>query len=333
MDDCISGGSSIQETNEFADQLETVINQGNFTLKGVARSKEPPPANLSLDGKSVSVAGMNWFTEEDVVSLCVSELNFSKKKRGKKSTSTSGVVPAKLTRKNCASRTGEIYDLGGKVAPLVGMFKVDLHELSSLHNLKWADSIPDSLRNVWLSHFEMMEEIPKLKFKRAVIPEDAVSPTFQTLDFGDASMKIACVAIYARFLRKNGEYSCQLLFARTKIISPPMSQPRNELFAATINTHTGEVVKRACGEYFQKHIKVTDSQVTLFWIHNNNKPLKQHVRNRVVDIRRFTLPQEWSYTKSANMIADIGTRPVQDISVVDQDSSWINGYPWMTDAE
>ena len=59
-----------------------------------------------------------------------------------------------------------------------------------------------------------------------------------------------------------------------------MSQPRNELFAATLNTHTGEVVKRACGEYFQKHIKVTDSQVVLFWIHNDNKPLKHHVRNK-----------------------------------------------------
>ena len=112
-----------------------------------------------------------------------------------------------------------------------------------------------------------------------------------------------------------------------------MSQPRNELFAATLNTHTGEVVKRACSEYFQKHIKVTDSQVVLFWIHNDNKPLKQHVRNRVVDVRRFTSPREWVYTKSSNMIADIGTRPVQDISVVDQDSSWINGYSWMTEAE
>ena len=333
MDDCISGGSSIQETNDYVDRLETVINQGNFTLKGVARSGEPPPANLSLDGTSVSVAGMNWFTQDDVISLCVNELNFAKKTRGKKSTSTKGVVPTKLTRKNCASRTGEIYDISGKVAPLVGMFKVDLHELSSIHNLKWADAIPDSLRNVWLSHFEMMEEIDKLRFKRAVIPTDAVSPSFQTLDFGDASTKLACVAIYARFLRKNGEYSCQLLFARTKIISPPQSQPRNELLAATVSTHTGEVVKRACGEYFQKHIKVTDSQVTLFWIHNDNKPLKQHVRNRVLEIRRFTLPEEWCYTTSANMIADIGTCPVQDISVVDQDSSWINGYSWMTDSE
>ena len=33
------------------------------------------------------------------------------------------------------------------------------------------------------------------------------------------------------------------------------------------------------------------------------------------------------------MIADIGTRPVQHISVVNQDSSWINGYSWMTEAE
>ena len=33
------------------------------------------------------------------------------------------------------------------------------------------------------------------------------------------------------------------------------------------------------------------------------------------------------------MIADIGTRPVHDISVVNESSDWINGYPWMKQAE
>ena len=178
-----------------------------------------------------------------------------------------------------------------------------------------------------------MEEIKDLKFKRAVIPDDAVSLSFHTLDFGDASTKILCVAIYARFLRKNGEYSCQLLFARTKIISPPITQPRAELYAATVCTHTGEVVKRACRRFHEHHVKITDSQVTLYWIHNSNKPLKQFVRNRVNEIRRFTNPDCWRYAKSTDMIADLGTRPVYDISLVNQTSSWINGFPWMVQSE
>ena len=112
-----------------------------------------------------------------------------------------------------------------------------------------------------------------------------------------------------------------------------MTQPRAELYAATVCTHTGEIVKRACKKFHERHLKITDSQVTLYWIHNNNKPLKQFVRNRVNEIRRFTDPNNWRYTKSSDMIADIGTRPINDVSLVNDSSIWINGFQWMTQVE
>ena len=61
----------------------------------------------------------------------------------------------------------------------------------------------------------------------------------------NASSKVAFVALYARFLWKNGTYSCQLVFSRPKLVPNGLSQPRAELFAATMNAHIGEVVKRA----------------------------------------------------------------------------------------
>ena len=48
----------------------------------------------------------------------------------------------------------------------------------------------------------MIQEIGKVKFKRVVVPED-------TIDATDASKKLACTAIYPRFLMKDGTYSCQ----------------------------------------------------------------------------------------------------------------------------
>jgi len=65
-----------------------------------------------------------------------------------------------------------------------------------------------------------------VKYSRCVIPEDAVNTQISTLDFGDASKSMAAVAIYTRVLRKNGEYSSQLIFARSKIISNDTTQPR-----------------------------------------------------------------------------------------------------------
>jgi len=127
------------------------------------------------------------------------------------------------------------------------------------------------------------------------------------IDTGDASKSLACAAIYARFQKRDLTYSCQLVFARSKLIPDEMTQPRAELFAAVINTHTGEVVHRSFRKYWKEAVKLTDSQIVLHWINNNNRPLKQWVRNRVIEIQRFTKPLDWKYVQSADMIADIGT--------------------------
>ena len=128
---------------------------------------------------------------------------------------------------------------------------------------------------------EMMQEIGNLKFKRAIVPEDAVNLDINTIDAADASSKVACVAICARFLRKNGTYSCQLVFSRSKLVPNGLSQPRAELFAATMNTRTGEVVKRAFQSNHKKKIKLTDSHVTLHSICNPDKQLKQWVSIKI----------------------------------------------------
>ena len=92
-----------------------------------------------------------------------------------------------------------------------------------------------------------------------------------------------------------------------------LSQPRSELLAATVNAHTGEVVKRLFGEFHKRSIKITDSQVALYGNNNDTKPLKQWVRNRMREIWRFTDPANWKITLSEKMIADIGSRRVQDL--------------------
>ena len=77
-------------------------------------------------------------------------------------------------------------------------------------------------------------------------------------------------------------------------------------------------------------IKLCDSQVVLHWIENEEKPLKQWVRDRVVEIRRFTSPTDWYYVSSKQMITDLGTRKGCSIKDVSMNSDWINGLEWMS---
>ena len=129
MDDCIAGAHTVNQASTKVDELEGVLNSGRFSFKAVIFSNKLPPENMSSDGVSVSVAGMRWYPEEDVVSLDVSKLNFSKRQRGKKHVAAEDVIPDQIARRNCVSRTAEIFEIAGKVTPFVAMLKVDLYEL------------------------------------------------------------------------------------------------------------------------------------------------------------------------------------------------------------
>ena len=74
--------------------------------------------------------------------------------------------------------------------------KMGLHSLVQ-RRLDWDDSLPDDLRSIWIAHFEMMQEIGKIKYKRAIVPQDVVNLNINAIDLGDASNKLGCAAIYA----------------------------------------------------------------------------------------------------------------------------------------
>ena len=96
-----------------------------------------------------------------------------------------------------------------------------------------------------------------------------------------------------------------------------------------MNAHTGEITRRALQKNHKGKMKLTDSQVVLHWLSNHEKAVKQWVRNRVIEILRFTDSSEWFFVSSHNMIADLGTRRVDDLRLIDQNSTWINGFDWM----
>eukprot|EP00794_Sanderia_malayensis_P014602 gene14602-biopygen11691 len=95
VDDCITGEPNISLAHQRAAELELVITHGNFHLKGVTFPGSNPPDNLTDDGTSIAVGGMIWHPESDELSINIGELNFSKKRRGKKSSSTANIIPEK----------------------------------------------------------------------------------------------------------------------------------------------------------------------------------------------------------------------------------------------
>ena len=63
-----------------------------------------------------------------------------------------------------------------------------------------------------------------------------------------------------------------------------MSQPRAELFAATLDNIQ---VKFLLKTYHKSLIKLTDSQIVLHWLHNESRQLKQWTKNMVIEIHEI----------------------------------------------
>ena len=75
---------------------------------------------------------------------------------------------------------------------------------------------------------------------------------------------------------------------------------------------------------------VSDSEIALFWITSQTKRQKPWVRNRAIEVNRFSKPEDWVHTESAKNPADVGTRKGATIEDVNEDSEWIKGKPWMS---
>ena len=174
VDDGLSGAQNLKGAMIKADQIELVLSRGGFSLKGKTLDGTDPPATLTNDEASINVAGMRWFPKENLLSLDISELDFAKKCRGKKPSQQQNIIPANITRSHCVSNVSEIFDLTVKITRIATIMKLGLHTLVK-RGLHWYELLPDESRPIWESHFEMMQQIGKIKFQRAMVPEDVIN--------------------------------------------------------------------------------------------------------------------------------------------------------------
>lgn len=68
-------------------------------------------------------------------------------------------------------------------------------------------------------------------------------------------------------------------------------------------------------------------QLTLHWVRNDDRPLKQWARNRVSEIRRFTSPDNWYYVDARNK--NCRHCDSERCYVKIHHLTWINAYDWI----
>jgi len=222
VDDIMSSQDSTQDCLEVAEQVTKILERGSMGVKAFSYSREKPHENVSTDGVHVGLGGYLWATELDTIELDIGPPRLGKSKRGRRPPAVTGdfkeALGACFTRRVVTGLVAGVFDPLGLVTPITAGMKLDLHELCQL-KLDWDDPIPEVLLDKWVANMEKIRALKGLAFQRTIIPVDAVEAKVELLVMTDASQNLGVVAVFGRVKRKNGQYSCQLIMGRSKLLT------------------------------------------------------------------------------------------------------------------
>ena len=342
VDDLLESKTTQEECLRLANAADKLFDMVGLMCKGWTISGLPPPPAVSKDGLSVGIFGVfSWYSEGDIVELKIPKLHFAKPKRGKISSVVKyfeGVseedmelfVPAQLSKRQACSKVASVWDLLGKITPIMPRMKLDLRETFMFFGpADWDSAMPPDLRQRWVANFWLLEKLKGLKFNRAVMPADAINNKMRLLTGVDAAQSVLIMGCWAGFQLKDGSWSNQLLIGRS-LLSKNESIPKSELDSLCAGSNMAWVVRMSLKKWVDKHILFGDSVIALCWVISEKLRLSLFHRNRVLQVRRGMELKNLYHVRTDKNPADCGTRPEKvKISDVGPGSRWEVGDAWM----
>ena len=331
VDDSVASFDSLDECHTVASAMVEVLSLGGAVIKDFAFSATPPSEKLSVDGIHVGVLGYSWATISEELFLAVRPTTLGKGRTAKKCSEGKDelwdVLKTTFTKRTLQGQLARIYDPLGLATPITANIKLDLAEVVSLKT-EWDEKLPERLLPKWVDTLVRIQRLRKIAFPRSIMPENPMSTNIQLVVSVDASKDVAVAAVHARVSLGNGEYSCRLLTAKSRLVHTS-TVPRGELKAAVMGASLAHAVVTDLGRQVDDILFVTDSTIVLFWLAHDARPLQTAVRNAVVEIRRLSDVSRWYHVASENNVADLGTRFLE-VEEVGPGSEWIQGKPWMS---
>ena len=329
LDDCMAAFDKSGTRDKTSQGLEDTLAISSMSVKAVTKSGFPPSEKVSADGKNVSVVGYLWEPEKDVLKLDVKPLYLDKIKRGRLpkiiTENVEEELKKKFTRRVLCSKVAGIFDPIGLITPVTARFRVDLSTVVKTTK-DWDDPVDLKLLPIWLKNIEDMQRLAEIQVPRSLLKDGDTGVKVDLIVATDASEKVAAAAVYARIETERG-VECSLVTSKSKLVST-LTIPRAELRACAMGACLGEVVRRNFDGKVDKITYVSDSAVALSWIKQDQRPLQVGVRNQVIQIQRFSTPEQWKHVVSAENPADIATRGAE-VAEVGENTEWQVGKKWM----
>ena len=337
VDDLASGAETEADIARLKVKVTDILGRAGFEIKGFVASYDDSPDVLALlgTGEVGRVLGIYWDAKNDQFAFIV-HINLSKKVKGAhfQSDLTEEQIPRMLelvlTRRIILSIVYTFYDPLGILCIIIIQLKIELRNLYRTDlNLGWDDPIPADMKATWVRLFQLLKSCEKVRFPRCIRPRDAVGLPELVL-FNDASKDAMCTAAYLRWSLSNGSFESCLWAAKTRV-TPLLKDtiPRSEMKSCVMSTRLGKDIKENGGLEVSKTTYILDSSCTLALLKKDSGALKEFMGNKVSEVLQTATPDQFFHVKSADNIADLGTRMDATPADADLGSEWQCGPSWL----
>ena len=341
VDDLGDSKTNMDECNSVTDKADKLFKMFGLSCKEWSYTGHAPTEKVSSDGISITIGGMLWLPELDVLMLRIPQWHFGSVSRGRIKDGTKifegksqddmeKFVPKSVTPRQIASKFLSYYDLLQLALPLTAGMKRDLRKVVKESSGLWDKECSAELRSSWVKNLWMLERLKGMKYQRAKMPEDAVDGKMRMLILVDAAKMLIVTGVWVGFKLKSGGWSCSYLIGRALLTAEDSTTPKDELNGLTCGGNMCFIVREALENWVEDYAICGDSTIALHWVKSDKLKLSLFHRNRVVQIRRTVDLDKMCHVITSENLADLPTRPDRvGIEDADPSSPWHTGLTWM----
>lgn len=321
MDDLICSVSNVEVAKTTHSQIVEFFHAGGFPIvKWISNSldvlstipiKIQSPSIWEFDKSYLKVLGLQYNPSTDQFSFKIEN-----------------EITGLCTKRAMLSVVSRIFDPLGFVSPVTLFIKILIKRLweSKLH---WDDPAPSNIEKVWLKFKVEFRHLNKIIIPRHILVFENVS--LSLIGFCDSSVAGYASVIYVRTVDLSGQVNVTLLCSQARVT--PMSKitlPRLELCAAT---QLAKLMSHVRDTYLKRKsidsiYAVSDSMITLNWIHSTPNKWKTFISNRVSKIQNSLPPAHWVFVPGKENPSDCASRGLLPSALVDH-PTWFSGPNWL----
>ena len=176
--------------------------------------------------------------------------------------------------------------------------------------LDWDDMLSQKLLKDWHDCLTKLEKIASIETHRRFEIRNNTNPIVKQEFHGfcDTSLNSYGACIYVKTIYKSGKISVKFLSSKSKVA--PLKQetiPRLELLGALLLSQLMLSVRNSLKDelLFDNVYYWCDPPIALSWIKSTNKEFKAFRKNKVTEIRKNSIIENWHYCRTMENPSDL----------------------------